>query len=213
MKSKNVIKNILVFTLCAAVILAITAYMALEINKVGEKLKTTREELVTTQDILTTTQNELSSAYDSLATCQGDFAIARESLISERSKNTQLQTELNAVNATIADLKSEEYELIYIGDYKLTHYCTEKRAHICGLGAGITATGTQVTAGRTIAVDPRVIPYGTEVYIEGYGWRVAEDCGGAVNGKHIDVAVETHSQALSMGTTTGGVWILVKKGS
>ena len=98
-----------------------------------------------------------------------------------------------------------------MGNYKLTHYCTEKRKHICGLGAGITATGTQVTAGRTIAVDPSVIPYGTEVYIEGYGWRVAEDCGGGVNGQHIDIAVETHSKALSMGITSGGVWILVRR--
>ena len=75
----------------------------------------------------------------------------------------------------------------------------------------MTATGTQVIPGRTIAVDPKVIPYGSEVYIEGYGLRVAEDCGGAVNGKHIDIAVYSHSQALSMGTTSGGVWLLVKR--
>jgi 3D (Asp-Asp-Asp) domain-containing protein len=147
-----------------------------------------------------------------LSTSQNYFETARDALISEQDKNSLLQAELDATKITISDLKSNEYELVYIGDYKLTHYCTEKRSHICGTGAGITVTGTQVTAGRTIAVDPSVIPYGTEVYIEGYGWRVAEDCGGAVSGKHIDIAVETHSQALSMGTTTGGVWILVKKG-
>lgn len=180
--------------------------MALAVNKVNEKL-------ASTQDTLVTTQNELSSAYESLSAYQGDFAMAREALISEQDRNVLLQAELDEANATIKDLKSEKYELVYIGDYKLTHYCTENRAHICGSGAGITATGTQVTAGRTIAVDPNSIPYGTKVYIEGYGWRVAEDCGGAVKGKHIDIAVDTHSQAESMGTTTGGVWILAKKGS
>lgn len=52
-----------------------------------------------------------------------------------------------------------------------------------------TATGTRATAGRTIAVDPRVIPYGTKVYIEGWGYRIAEDCGG-FSGKHIDIFVD-----------------------
>lgn len=121
-----------------------------------------------------------------------------------------IKEDFDKAQATIFNLKSDEYKFIYIGDYKLTHYCTEKRKHICGTGTGLTATGTQVTAGRTVAVDPSIIPYGTELYIEGYGWRIAEDCGGAVDGKHIDIAVETHSHALSMGTTTGGVWVLVK---
>jgi 3D (Asp-Asp-Asp) domain-containing protein len=206
MKSKYLVKNLIVLAICASILLAITAYMALAINEVNESL-------ASTQDALATTQNELSSIYKSLSTSQSDFETARDALISEQDKNSLLQAELDAANTMISDLKSNEYELVYIGNYKLTHYCTEERTHICGTGAGITSTGTQVTAGRTIAVDPSVIPYGTEVYIEGYGWRVAEDCGGAVNGKHIDIAVETHSQALSMGTATGGVWILVKKGS
>lgn len=50
------------------------------------------------------------------------------------------------------------------------------------------------------------------MYIEGYGWYTADDCGGAVNGKHIDIAVETHEEALSKGVKNGGVWILVQKG-
>lgn len=57
-------------------------------------------------------------------------------------------------------------------------------------GKGITATGTRATAGRTIAVDPKVIPYGTKVYIEGWGYRIAEDCGG-FRGNHIDIFVDS----------------------
>ena len=57
-----------------------------------------------------------------------------------------------------------------------------------------------------------MIPYGSQVYIEGYGWRIAEDCGGWVNGKHIDIAVDTHAEASSMGVKNGGVWILTQKG-
>ena len=119
--------------------------------------------------------------------------------------------ELDNAQQTISDLKTTEYEMVYMGDFKLTHYCTDNYEHICGNGDGITATGTQIVAGKTIAIDPDVIPYGTKVYIEGYGWREAQDCGGAVNGKHIDIAVSTHDQAMSMGINYGGVWILAEK--
>lgn len=213
MKNNYIIKNLIVLVICSSILLAITVFMALEINKVNEKLETAQGELAATHDTLTSVQNELSSAYESISTYKGDLAIANENLISEQDKNARMQSELNDANAIIQDLKSDEYEFVYIGNFKLTHYCCEKRKHICGTGAGITATGTQVTAGRTVAVDPSVIPYGTQMYIEGYGWRVAEDCGGAVKGNHIDVAVETHSKAINMGTTSGGVWVLVKKGS
>jgi len=53
-------------------------------------------------------------------------------------------------------------------------------------GGGTTATGTAVRKG-TVAVDPRVIPLGTRMYIPGYGYGVAEDTGGAVIGNIIDL--------------------------
>lgn len=118
---------------------------------------------------------------------------------------------LDKANETISALKSTEYELVYLGDFKLTHYCTEKREHICGTRDNLTAIGTEVVPGISVAVDPSVIPYGSQVYIEGYGWRIAENCGGWVNGKHIDVAVDTHAEASSMGVKNGGVWILAQK--
>ena len=57
-------------------------------------------------------------------------------------------------------------------------------------GDGITYTGTMATEGRTIAVDPNVIPLGTRVYIDGYGERIAEDIGGAIKGNKIDIYVD-----------------------
>lgn len=111
---------------------------------------------------------------------------------------------LDKANETISALKSTEYELVYLGDFKLTH--------LCGTGDNLTAIGTEVVPGISVAVDPSVIPYGSQVYIEGYGWRIAENCGGWVNGKHIDIAVDTHAEASSMGVENGGVWILAQKG-
>lgn len=92
----------------------------------------------------------------------------------------------------------------------VTYYCCERREHVCGGGTGKTATGTEVTAGRSAAVDPNVIPLGAEIYVD-YGdgilhQYIAEDTGSAIGGAHIDLAVETHDEALQLGTAFATVW-------
>jgi len=87
-------------------------------------------------------------------------------------------------------------------DFTLTAYaldasCTGKSPGMPGFG--ITSSGVKATVGRTVAVDPRVIPYGTLLYIDGLGWRVAEDTGGAIRGRHIDVLVSSRQTAIQFG--------------
>ena len=77
----------------------------------------------------------------------------------------------------------------------------------CGKSDCITATGTRATEGRTIAADPRVIPYGTHVLIDGHEY-IVEDCGGAINGNRIDIYFEAHADALQFGVQTVTVEIL-----
>lgn len=77
---------------------------------------------------------------------------------------------------------------------------------------GKTASGT--TAKRdangfsTIAVDPSVIPIGTKLYVEGYGFATAEDTGGAIIGKRIDVFFNDDSEAQNWGVRWVNVYIL-----
>ena len=86
-----------------------------------------------------------------------------------------------------------------LGEFTATAYCCENYPHICNDGdATVTATGTTPTAGRTIAVDPDVIPYGTEVIINGHTY-IAEDCGTAIQGNRIDILFPTHEEALLFG--------------
>ena len=61
-----------------------------------------------------------------------------------------------------------------------------------------TSSGTLVRHG-VIAVDPDVIPLGTRVFIPGYGEAVAEDIGSSIRGHRIDVAFDTHEEALAFG--------------
>ena len=73
-----------------------------------------------------------------------------------------------------------------------------------------TSTGTKPKEGRTIAVDPKVIPYGSIVYIQDYGYFIAEDCGGAVKENRIDIYTSRHEYAMQQGRKVANVWILGK---
>lgn len=89
--------------------------------------------------------------------------------------------------------------------FELTAYCACEKC--CGKSDGITATGTKATAGRTIAVDPKVIPYGSEVIINGHTY-IAEDCGGAIKGNRIDIYFDDHNEALAFGKQFATVYII-----
>ncbi|AEG58426.1 3D domain-containing protein [Desulforamulus ruminis] len=81
------------------------------------------------------------------------------------------------------------------------------------LATGYTYTGYKTASGRNpgpgvAAVDPRVVPLGTRLYIEGYGRAVALDTGGMIKGNRIDLFFETQNQALSWGARKTRVYVL-----
>ncbi len=109
-----------------------------------------------------------------------------------------------------------EPELESLGEFTLTAYCPcvsccgeWSAEHSSRVGTDYiqkTASGTIPTAGRTIGVDPTVIPFGTVVVINGHEY-VAEDRGGAINGNKIDIFFEDHNEALEFGRQTAEVFI------
>ena len=72
---------------------------------------------------------------------------------------------------------------------------------------GITATGMRATYG-VVAVDPRVIPFYTRLYIPGYGYAIAADTGGDIQGNRIDLFYPTYAEAIQWGRRTVPVYIL-----
>jgi 3D (Asp-Asp-Asp) domain-containing protein len=71
---------------------------------------------------------------------------------------------------------------------------------------GTTATG--VPAGpETVAVDPSIIPLGSHIYVGGVGERVAQDTGGAIQGRRLDVWEPTEAQCAAWGVESQPVWI------
>ena len=122
------------------------------------------------------------------------------------------EAEKIAVRATQQPETASKWESI--GEFKLTAYCPCEKC--CGIWAknrpnGIvyTASGAEAEAGKTIAVDPDVIPYGTEVKIGDHTY-IAQDSGSAIKGNKIDVYYDDHSAALAHGVKYAEV--MVKKG-
>jgi peptidoglycan hydrolase CwlO-like protein/3D (Asp-Asp-Asp) domain-containing protein len=92
-----------------------------------------------------------------------------------------------------------------LGSFRITHYCN---CYLCcgSWAGGPTATGTIPTQGRTIAVDPSVIPLGSRVIINGQVYT-AEDTGGAIQGNKIDIYVSNHALTTQYGVYYADVYM------
>ena len=108
---------------------------------------------------------------------------------------------------------------VSLGEFKLTAYCS---CEICcnkwALNRPIDENGNEIVYGAigerlqegySIAVDPSVIPYRTEVIINGNAYK-AQDCGGAIKGNRIDVYFEDHQAALNFGVQYAEVYLVEK---
>lgn len=106
--------------------------------------------------------------------------------------------------------EERELELISLGMFETSAYDLDFEC--CGKlptdpSYGKTATGTRATAGRTVAVDPNIVPYGTEVILGGKTY-IAEDTGSAIKGKKIDIYFNSHSEAEQYGRRKVEVFVL-----
>ena len=114
-------------------------------------------------------------------------------------------------------LKEKQDKVVAVGTKKLAHAScfswqrrAGKKSYVtstaytanCNGCSGTTATGVNLHANpnaKVIAVDPRVIPLGTKVYVEGYGYAIAADTGGAIKGNKIDVFFPSKQMLIDWG--------------
>lgn len=136
-------------------------------------------------------------------------------IITTTEVTTTEVTEAETEPVTIEPVElATEPEPINLGEFKLTAYCS--CAKCCGKYAenrGDVVTGSigkPLTAGYSIAVDPKVIPYGSIVIINGKEYE-AMDCGGAIKKNRIDVYFNTHDEALEFGVQYATVYLKEEK--
>jgi len=115
------------------------------------------------------------------------------------------------------DDANQAVEPVSLGNFKLTAYCSCSLC--CGKWANnrpvdengneivYGAIGERLKEGYSIAVDPKVIPYRTEVVINGHTYK-AQDCGGAIKGNRIDVYFNNHQDALNFGVQYAEVFVM-----
>lgn len=114
------------------------------------------------------------------------------------------------------DIVDSEPTLVSLGEFKLTGYCS---CHICcnewaynrpkdeyGNDIVYGASGEILKSNYSIAVDPTIIPYGTEVVINGNTYK-AQDCGGSIKDNRIDIYMSSHKMAKNFGVQYAEVFI------
>ena len=139
-----------------------------------------------------------------------------ETTVQETTEATTDATEAT----TGEDVDSQEPELISLGRFKITAYCGCRKC--CGKYADnrpvdengevivIGSIGVRLYAGVSIAVDPRVIPYHTQVVINGHTYT-AHDTGGSIKGNRIDVYFDDHDEAWDFGVQYAEVFIYAEE--
>lgn len=106
--------------------------------------------------------------------------------------------------AAVAEAAESQPQEIYIGEFRISHYCP---CEVCNGGYTGTATGAPLTPWHTIAVDPSVIKLNSQIRIDGYGTFQAQDTGGAIKGNRIDICVSSHKEAYKLGVVYKDVYI------
>ena len=129
-------------------------------------------------------------------------------LVTKEAKNKIIERGTKKEELPIVELKKEPANITVsaAGNNSLNVVATGYTPGDPGC-TGITYTGTKASRG-TIAVDPKVIPFGTKLYIPGYGYGVAADTGGAIKGNKIDLCYETRAEALNWGIKNITVYVV-----
>ena len=121
-----------------------------------------------------------------------------EGIVVEENTKTIENSESEEILAKWKAKQAERWNNLPAEPFTINASAYTASADECGNDKGITASGLKVRANRTIAC-PASFPFGVKLKIEGHGTFVCEDRGGAIKGNHIDIYMETKSEAFAFG--------------
>lgn len=176
----------------------------IEVNGDVEPVKQRMREDVAETSSIQSTQADLNSQFSST---QVNNSTGVENMQGEFTRVASRGSYIR--NTNVAPTEYEKVVSVRATAYCLCKKCTGKTPSSPGYGH--TASGFVIIPGqdmKVISVDPTVIPLGSQVYVEGYGYAIAADTGGAIKGNKIDVYKDTHALALQWGVKNVNVYIL-----
>ncbi len=180
-----------------------------------QNLEIAKNDIEEQKDEIEKQKEEIKTEQERILTEAEQLAKNNQSLIEE---NMRLQDSVkmaasvgikpqNFGEAESADTAVDYSKLTYIGEFEGTAYTPSPDE--CSNNLGLTASGKPIVPGVSIAVDTNYWKLGTEFYIEGLGYVVAHDTGGAVKGKYrFDYAVFDKSFARLLGRRKWKVYLV-----
>ena len=184
-----------------------------------QSLETEKTNIEEQKDEIEKQREEIKTEQERLLSEAEQLAKNNQSIIEE---NMRLQDSLKMAasvgiepihfdTAEATDTAVDYSKLTYIGEFEGTAYTPSPDE--CSNNLGITASGKPIVPGVSIAVDTNYWKLGTEFYIEGLGYVVAHDTGGAVKGKYrFDYAVFDKSFAMLLGRRKWKVYLVNQEG-
>ena len=189
----------------------ITGFLQNDVMTELKEEKSKAKEKKKSDDLENQEEDQLEEMIEGEALIEPSADTASESIWA-KAATENLQDATAAANAIIVNegeavSVSSTAKLKPLGEFRITHYCA--CSICCGPYSGMnsTASGVPPVTNRTIAVEPKQIPYGTEIVINGQVY-VAEDCGGAIKKNCIDIYVASHEEASSKGMYYTDVYLL-----
>lgn len=157
--------------------------------------------LLENNKIISDQKEEISKQKNEISGKNKQISDKKNEILNLKKKLVLLENKNKTSNASISRGSYENKK--YLGVFRTTFYTPYD-----GSATGITARGNKAIPGRTVAVDPRVIPLGSKLYIEGYGIVIADDTGSAIKGSRLDYCVSSRSLAYKLGVKKLKVWLI-----
>jgi len=162
----------------------------------------TEETIDSNYEILDNHIQETVSVYENMK--QETINLAKEKAREEIQKQQELEVARQKEKEQVTVSRNDYNPVAYESYFEVTFYTAgyESTGKNKGDKAyGITASGTTVQENKTAAC-PKSMEFGTKLYIEGLGYRVCEDRGGAIKDFRLDIYVESLEEALQLGRQT-----------
>ncbi|WP_156626730.1 hypothetical protein [Clostridium tertium] len=172
-----------------------------EVNLVSNTIST-----VDSSDSISQLKDALNTLTGILPQLNSNYAI---SLVEESISNAKYKIDsLESAKAST----SEDGSSLDVSGSNSEYLSTYSMSATAYTGHGLTALGLKPVRNpnglSTVAVDPNVIPLGSKVFVEGYGYAIASDTGGAIKGNKIDLYFNTVADCYSFGRRTVTVHVV-----